>query len=522
MVGCVGIAVYLGLGTGPGDPAADARLPLLLMPRAMTIARGVHLLGGLDPGAAYVVETSAGIVLVDSGMEADARSVGSQLAALGLDRSRLKAILLTHAHVDHIRGAAELRRATGARIHAGAGDCGVIRTAAPPEALFSIFRFPGVQVAPTPVDVELSGDEVIEEGDVRIRAIATPGHTPGSICYLMERGNERFLFTGDTIMTIADGQGSYSAYHAPRYRGNARSYLASLKKLKALPAPDYVLPGHPRSEPEPQSPQITSSRWEGLLGKNIDEMERLVQRYEADGEDFLDGTPRQILPGLRYLGDYRGHAVHVLVSGVRLVLFDAPGDSGLPAFLDARLREAGLGLGSLAAVVLTSYGPEPTAGLHAVVERTRCTVVGPAGSFRVLRAGCPVGTDIRGEDTVKSLGLFDGSVIAVEGRAFSPRCYLVSLGAKTVLVSGGAVLEVSPANFQDSITALSGETGVDPKSYSRSLMKLSRLRPDVWLPSRSSLGRNANLYGSDWSSVVAGCERLVQEAFPRARRATPR
>ena len=59
---------------------------------------------------------------------------------------------------------------------------------------------------PTTIDVELRGDEVIEVGDVRFRALAAPGHTPGSVCYLMERKGLRVLFSGDVIMSLTGDQ----------------------------------------------------------------------------------------------------------------------------------------------------------------------------------------------------------------------------------------------------------------------------------------------------------------------------
>ena len=100
--------------------------------------------------------------------------------------------------------------------------------------------------------------------------------------------------------------GTYSAYLAPRYRGNASDYLDSLRRLRALPVPDLVLPGHPGADPTPQSPSLSQQRWKALLDDGIREMETLVARYEADGADFLDGVPKPLLPDLYYLGDFGG------------------------------------------------------------------------------------------------------------------------------------------------------------------------------------------------------------------------
>jgi metallo-beta-lactamase class B len=173
---------------------------LVAYPRVLV--RGLYLLGGLAPSAAYAIETSEGLVLVDSGLESDAGVLKSQLERLGLDATQVRAVLITHAHLDHSGGAEAVRAASGARIYAGQGDAGVIRAGGPHEAFFSAFSLPGGKLHPTTIDVELKGGESIDFGDTRIQALATPGHTPGSICYVMTFSGRRVLFTGDVISML--------------------------------------------------------------------------------------------------------------------------------------------------------------------------------------------------------------------------------------------------------------------------------------------------------------------------------
>lgn len=168
----------------------------VLLPEPVAVAPGVYLLGKTSPAAAYLVETSDGLVLIDSGLEANAAAVINQLALLHLDVGRLRAILLTHVHADHSLGAEHLRARTGAKVYAGRADCQPLRQGEPREAFFSTFYLPQLAPHATVVDVELAGDEAITFGETRFLVLATPGHTPGSVCYLLERKGLRALFTG--------------------------------------------------------------------------------------------------------------------------------------------------------------------------------------------------------------------------------------------------------------------------------------------------------------------------------------
>jgi glyoxylase-like metal-dependent hydrolase (beta-lactamase superfamily II) len=519
-----GVAALLFLGSCRHPAGRDPALPADGVPplgsSAITIVPGLHLLGGLSPSAAYVVETREGLVLVDSGLASDARLLKSQMKGLGLDGQSVRAILLTHAHGDHSGGAAHLRTATGAKVYAGRGDSTVLRDGGPREAFFSTFHMPDDMPHPTSVDVELDGGEVIGVGDVRFRALATPGHTPGSICYLMERGPLRALFTGDVIMMLHGDErphselrkplGTYAAYLAPRYRGDARAFLASLRQLRALPVPDLVLPGHPRADPTPQVPSLSQARWEALLDPGIRDMEQLLARYERDGADFLDGEPKRLLPDLYYLGDFGGGAVYVFFAASKLFVVDAPGGRGLLDFLDARLRRLGLSPAAPAAVLLTSCGPEATAGLRELVERCRAQVVAPPEGLRGVRASCPEGTVVLAADDLPKRGWFAVRSVPLRGRGLAPMAYQVPWAGKTVLFSGRIPIQVNEAARAGLVSDFLEARG-DVPDYGRSLEDLRGLKPDLWLPAVPSDGQNANLYDDQWEQVIADNRAAIQK-----------
>jgi glyoxylase-like metal-dependent hydrolase (beta-lactamase superfamily II) len=510
----IGASVLLGGRQGGrivmAESSAGDRAPVL-GPAAMMIVPGVYLLGGLAPSAAYAVDTPGGIVLVDSGLRADAGPLKTQMAELKLDWKRVRAILLTHAHGDHTGGAEHLRAATGAKVYAGAGDAGVLRAGGPREAFFSTFSMPDETTHPTTVDVALEGGETIDLGGVRFRALAMPGHTPGSTCYLMERDGLRVLFTGDVIhMLLGDPEshsrvraplGTYSAYLAPRYRGDAVAYLATLRRLRALEVPDLVLPGHPRSDPSPQSPRLSKARWDALLDRGIKEMEILVARREADGADFLDGEPKTLLPGLYYLGDRQGRAVYGLSASSKLFLVDAPGGPGLLEFVRGQLRRLGLEPVDPAAVLLTSGGEPETAGLKELVEQCHVTVFAPPAALPRLRQICAPGTALVPADELPSRGWFKVDVVPLRAGDLGPIAYRVEWAGKSVLLSGRIPTKSQTEGWPDPSSAATASRGLVLDALI-SLYKLADAKPDLWLPATPVDGQNANLYDHDWADII--------------------
>src|SRR5262249_42933 len=89
----------------PGFSPRPRRLATGLVPAPVALAPGVYLLGLNAPAAVYLVETSQGLVLIDSGLDPRADRVIRQLRELDFDVQQLRAILLTHVHADHSMGA---------------------------------------------------------------------------------------------------------------------------------------------------------------------------------------------------------------------------------------------------------------------------------------------------------------------------------------------------------------------------------------------------------------------------------
>ena len=152
---------------------------------------------------AYLIETLAGLVLVDCGMP---RQEGAILRAMQqLGRDDLKLIFITHAHADHYGSAAALKRLTGAPVAIHRADAQAMANGETPtrgskrlmRALTSLALRLN-PVSPVRADVILDdGDSLAEYGLPGV-IVHTPGHTAGSCCLLLEDGSG---FVGDMVTT---------------------------------------------------------------------------------------------------------------------------------------------------------------------------------------------------------------------------------------------------------------------------------------------------------------------------------
>ena len=125
----------------------------------------------------------------------------------------VRSVIETHGHWDHIQAVPELRDA-GYQVHVTAEDADMLPT----------------------YDQLLVDDSVYEVGRLRLRTILTPGHTPGSICFMIE--GAPVLFSGDTLFPGGPGNTKFPGGDFPTIIDSVEN------KLFVLPPDTRVLPGH--------------------------------------------------------------------------------------------------------------------------------------------------------------------------------------------------------------------------------------------------------------------------------------
>ncbi len=200
------------------------------------IVPGVHAIG-MGYVNAFLIAGDDGLTLVDSGLPKKKGPILSAVARVGSQPADLMHILITHHHIDHIGSLGDLMEATGAKSYVHPLDSPIVRGDRPqpgPNPASLLGKFAGPLLArfgPAPttaaVDIEVAdGDELPIAGG--IRALHTPGHTPGHLAFLLARDGG-LLFAGDAAANVFRLGMPIGMFTADRQRAKE-----SIRKLAAL------------------------------------------------------------------------------------------------------------------------------------------------------------------------------------------------------------------------------------------------------------------------------------------------
>jgi glyoxylase-like metal-dependent hydrolase (beta-lactamase superfamily II) len=151
------------------------------------------------------VDPDGGVTVVDCGVAKASPRIVAGLAAIGKSPRDVTRVLLTHVHSDHVGGAPEFVRATGAEVAVHADDAGFAEAGrhAPMNAATLggrlLNRLPGGRFEPLTVARRLADGDVLDVGG-GLRVVHTPGHSPGHVSLLHEP--TRVLVTGDALFNV--------------------------------------------------------------------------------------------------------------------------------------------------------------------------------------------------------------------------------------------------------------------------------------------------------------------------------
>ncbi len=229
----------------------------------------------------YLIDTGAGLALIDPSLDVFQGEVLAQLAGLGFRPEQVRWVVLTHCHIDHAQSCRQWQ-ARGAEVIVGAGDAPELAACSDVVAKDFDPRGKG-RCTPCRADRKVADGDVLRLGNLALHAIASPGHTPGSTSFAFQRGGKWLLLSGDIAL--------HNGRHA--WMGGTKAdwnqYLASLGKLAGWSVEgravrfDLLLPGHGTID-------LTQGH------RSVEQTERVVQdivtrRAGGDKVMWLDAYP---------------------------------------------------------------------------------------------------------------------------------------------------------------------------------------------------------------------------------------
>jgi metallo-beta-lactamase class B len=227
-------------------PAAHTQSPYpghadYIIPHApFKIADNLYYVGGKDL-ASYLIVTPVGDILINSSVVESPAMIAKSMDLLGFHMSDVKILLISHAHMDHDAGSAEIIRRTHAKYMVMDGDVPVVESGGAKD-----FAYPNDRYPPAHVDRILHDGDQVTLGGVTLTAHKTPGHTRGCTTWTMQAisgGKPRKVVIVGSWNVNAGYRLVSSPGHPAFYPGIVADYQHTFAVLRSLPC-DIFLGAH--------------------------------------------------------------------------------------------------------------------------------------------------------------------------------------------------------------------------------------------------------------------------------------
>jgi len=194
---------------------------------------------GASGVSAFLITSSAGHVLIDTGFEETVGVIRTNVARLGFKMADIKYLLASHAHMDHVGGHASMKELTGAKIIMSEADAALLASGGKDD--FGPTADPQMAYRTARADRIVRDGETVTIGDVTLRCHLTPGHTRGATSWSMEvvEGGQRLNVLFFSSLSLLDGT---RVQNNPKYPNLVADYRATFAKLRALPCDIFLAP----------------------------------------------------------------------------------------------------------------------------------------------------------------------------------------------------------------------------------------------------------------------------------------
>jgi len=173
----------------------------------------------------YLIKDSSQYIAIDAGNNLEA--ISGELKKLDIDPEKVVALLLTHTDGDHV---AAIKLFRNAKVYLSRQEEQLLNGK---KSRFFIF---GNRID-TKTYTLIDDQQVINIGNTRIKGILTPGHTAGSMCYLV---NDKYLFTGDALSLKNGKIDRFNEF----FNVDTKTAIASMANITAIPEAEYILTAH--------------------------------------------------------------------------------------------------------------------------------------------------------------------------------------------------------------------------------------------------------------------------------------